>query len=200
MKNETSVTYFYILPFSGEKGNKPLISTFFFLIYLVGVLINSSIITVIYLEVQLHKPMYLFICNLSIVDIFFTSVTIPKLLHRLLSENHFVSFSQCYAQLYFLSVVATGEQILLFIMAYDRYVAICLPLHYHRILNQRNCTLITIGIWAAAFLNALTYMILAMNMTLCNSNVIHQLFCDHKSLTKTTCTGTEMFFVVTDDV
>ncbi|XP_073414836.1 olfactory receptor 1f45-like [Dendrobates tinctorius] len=195
--NETSVRYFHILPFSGETRNKPLICTFFLLIYLVGVLINSSIITVIYMEVQLHKPMYLFICNLSIVDIFYTSVTAPKLLHMLLSGNHIVSFSQCYAQLYFLLAVATAEDILLFIMAYDRYVAICLPLHYHQILSWRNCLLIIIGIWAAAVLNSLIFVISAMNMSSCHSNVIHQFFCDFKSLTKTTCTGTLMFFVVT---
>ncbi|KAG9467062.1 hypothetical protein GDO78_015684 [Eleutherodactylus coqui] len=196
MTNETSVKYFYILPFSGETRNKPFISTFFFLIYLVGVLINSSIITVICLEVQLHKPMYLFICNLSIVDIFFTSVTVPKLLHMLLSGNHMVSFSQCYTQLYFFFAVATAEDILLFIMAYDRYIAICIPLHYHQILSQRNCTLITIGIWAAAFLNSLVFVVSALNMSTCHSNIIHQFFCDIKSLTKTTCTGTEMFFVI----
>ncbi|XP_073516763.1 olfactory receptor 5B21-like [Phyllobates terribilis] len=197
MKNETSVKYFYILPFFQETGNTPFISAFFFVIYLVGVLINSSIITVICLTVQLHKPMYLFICNLSIVDIFFTSVTVPKLLHMLLSGDHIVSFSQCYAQLYCFSVVATAEDILLFIMAYDRYVAICRPLHYHRILRRRNCTLITIGIWAAAFLNSSLFVTLALNMSSCHSNVIHQYFCDIKSLTKTTCTSTQIFFVVT---
>ncbi|XP_073414835.1 olfactory receptor 1G1-like [Dendrobates tinctorius] len=197
MTNETSVKYFYILPFSGETRNKPLISTIFFLIYLFGVLINSAIITVICLEVQLHKPLYLFICNLSIVDIFYTSVTAPKLLHMLLSGNHIVSFSQCYTQLYFLLAVTTAEEILLFIMAYDRYVAICLPLHYHQILSRRNCLLITIGIWAAAVLNSLIFVISAMNMSSCQSNLIHQFFCDLKSLTKTTCTGTLMFFVVT---
>ncbi|XP_073414833.1 olfactory receptor 1f45-like [Dendrobates tinctorius] len=197
MENETSITYFYILPFSGQTRNKPLIFTFFFLMYLVGVHINSAIITVMCLKVHLHKPMYLFICNLSIVDIFYTSVTVPKLLHMLLSGNHFISFSQCYTQLYFVSAVATAESILLFIMAYDRYVAICLPLHYHQILSWRNCTLITIGIWAATFLNSLIFVISAMNMSSCHSNVIHQFFCDAKSLTKTTCMATQIFFGVT---
>ncbi|XP_075687719.1 olfactory receptor 1G1-like [Rhinoderma darwinii] len=197
MKNETSVKYFYILPFSEETKNNPLISTFFFLIYVVGVLVNSSIIAVICLEVQLHKPMYLFICNLSIVDIFYTSVTVPKLLHMLLSGNYIVSFSQCYTQLYFFIVVASAEDILLFIMAYDRYVAICIPLYYHRILSRRNCTLITFGIWASAVLNALLYIISALNMSSCHSNIIHQFFCDIKSLTKINCTTTRMFFVVT---
>ncbi|XP_073414843.1 olfactory receptor 1A1-like [Dendrobates tinctorius] len=196
MKNQTSVKYFYLLPSFGESNNKPFISTLFFIIYLVGVLINSSVITVICLEVQLHKPMYLFICNLSIVDIFYTSVTIPKLLHMLLSGNHIVSFSQCYTQLYFFLVVATAEEILLFIMAYDRYVAICRPLHYHRILSQRNCTLITIGIWAAAFVNSLIFVISILYMSSCHSNIIHQFFCDIKSLTITSCTTMQMFFVL----
>ncbi|KAG9464538.1 hypothetical protein GDO78_019790, partial [Eleutherodactylus coqui] len=196
MKNETSENFFYILPFSEETKHKSLISIFFCLMYLIGVLINSSIITVICLEVQLHKPMYLFICNLSIVDIFFTSISVPKLLHILLSGNHIVSFSQCYTQLYFFIIVGTAEEILLFIMAYDRYVAICIPLHYHQILSQRNCILITFGIWAAAFLNSFLLVGSILNMTSCHSNIIHQIFCDLKSLTRTICTGTTMFFIL----
>ncbi|KAG8546442.1 hypothetical protein GDO81_018905, partial [Engystomops pustulosus] len=192
--NETS--YFYILPFPGETRSKPFITAFFFLIYVVGVLINSSIITVICLEVQLHKPMYLFICNLSIVDILFTSVTVPKLLHMLLSGYHIVSSAQCYTQLSFFFVNLSMEDTLLFVMAYDRYVAICKPLHYHQILNRRNCSLITVGIWAFAFLNSIMFVSLLINMSSCHSNVIHQFFCDLKSLTKTTCTTTQIFFVV----
>ncbi|KAG9467061.1 hypothetical protein GDO78_015683, partial [Eleutherodactylus coqui] len=197
MKNETSVKYFYILPFSEDTMKKPFISIFFFLIYFIGVLVNSSIITVICLEVQLHKPMYLFICNLSIVDIFYTSVTVPKLLHMLLSGDYIVSFSQCYTQWYFFSAAASAEGILLFIMAYDRYVAICIPLHYHFILSQRNCILITFGIWTAAFLNSLLLVVSAFNMTSCHSNIIHQFFCDAKSLTKATCASIEIFFLIT---
>ncbi|KAG9465593.1 hypothetical protein GDO78_018043 [Eleutherodactylus coqui] len=192
VKNKTSIKYFYMLLFSGDTEYKPLISIFFFFIYSVGVLVNSSIITAIYLNIQLHKPMYLFISNLSIVDIFFTSVTVPKLLHMLLSGDHIVSFSQCYTQTYFFMSMGRAEDILLFIMAYDRYVAICIPLHYHQILNQRNCILITIGTWAAAFLNSLLFVVPTL-MSSCHSNIIHQLFCDIKSLTKTTCTTTTMF-------
>ncbi|KAG9464023.1 hypothetical protein GDO78_020636 [Eleutherodactylus coqui] len=197
MKNETSVQYFYMLPFSGYTNTRPLVFFPFFLIYLVGVLVNFLIITVIYLEVQLHKPMYLFISNLSIIDIFYTSVTVPKFLHMLLSGNHIVSFSQCYTQFYFFLSVGTAEGILLFIMAYDRYVAICIPLHYHQILNHRNCTLITIGIWTTAFLNSLFYIATALKMSSCHSNIIHLFFCDIKSLTRTTCTTTQLFFIVT---
>ncbi|KAG8551001.1 hypothetical protein GDO81_023930, partial [Engystomops pustulosus] len=186
-----------MLPFSGETRSKPFITAFFLLIYVVGVLINSSIITVICLEVQLHKPMYLFICHLSIVDILYTSVLVPKLLHMLLSGNHIVSFSQCYTQLYFFSSVATAEQILLFVLAYDRYVAICLPLHYHQILSYRNCSLITIGIWTVAFLNSVMFVTSVLNMSSCHSNVIHQFFCDPKSLTKTICRTSQLFIVVT---
>ncbi|KAG9467021.1 hypothetical protein GDO78_015762 [Eleutherodactylus coqui] len=193
VKNETSIKYFYMLTFSGETRYKPFISIFFFWIYLVGVFVNSFIITIICLEVQLHKPMYLFICNLSILDIFYTSVTVPKLLHMLLSGDHIISFSQCYTQLYFFLAVGGAEGILLFIMAYDRYVAICIPLHYHQILNHRNCILIIIGIWAVAFLNSLLFVVLALKMSSCHSNIIHQFFCDAKSLTRTTCTTTQLF-------
>ncbi|KAG8548949.1 hypothetical protein GDO81_023403, partial [Engystomops pustulosus] len=196
MKNETSFRYFYLLPFSGETRSTPFITAFFFLIYVVGVLINSSIITVICLEVQLHKPMYLFICNLSIVDIFYTSVTVPKLLHMLLSGNHMVSSAQCYTQFYCYVAVGTAEQMVLFTMAYDQYVAICDPLHYHSILNQRKCILITSGIWAAAFLNSLMFLTLVLYMSSCHSNIIHQFYCDAKSLTQITCTTTKLFIIV----
>ncbi|KAG9462729.1 hypothetical protein GDO78_023244 [Eleutherodactylus coqui] len=196
MKNGTSARYFYILPFSGETKNKPLISTFYFLIYLVGVLVNSAMITAIFLEIQLHKPMYLFICNLSIVDIFYTTVIVPKLLHMLLSGDHIISFSQCYTQLYFFTIVASVEGILLFIMAYDRYVAICVPLHYHQILSWRNCTIITFGIWAAAFLSSSLFVVSILKMSSCHSNIIHHIFCDANSLTKITCIVTNLFFVI----
>ncbi|XP_075141429.1 olfactory receptor 1496-like [Leptodactylus fuscus] len=196
MKNETSVQYFYLLPFAGEMKMKPLISAFFFLIYVVGVLFNSSIITVIYLDIQLHKPMYLFFCNLSIIDIFCTSVTVPKLLYMLLSGDHIVSFAQCYTQLYIFAILGVAEDILLFVMAYDRYVAICLPLHYHRILSHRNCILISFGIWGAASLNSSLFILSALYKSSCHSNIIHQFFCDAKSLTKTTCTTTQIFFIL----
>ncbi|KAG8547364.1 hypothetical protein GDO81_028503 [Engystomops pustulosus] len=196
MKNETSVKYFYILPFSGETRSKPFITAFFFLIYVVGVLINSSIITVICLEVQLHKPMYLFICNLSIVDILFTSVTVPKLLHMLLSGNQIVSFSQCYTQLFFFFLVGAAEDILLFVMAFDRYVAICNPLHYHEILSHLNCTLITVAIWVVGIFNSLSFLTLVLYMSSCHSNIIHQFYCDPKSLTQITCTTSNMFIIV----
>ncbi|KAG9465592.1 hypothetical protein GDO78_018042 [Eleutherodactylus coqui] len=99
--------------------------------------------------------------------------------------------------MYFFISVGTAEDILLFIMAYDRYVAICIPLHYHQILNPRNCTLITIGIWVAAFLNSLLFVVSALNMSSCHSNIIHQFFCDIKSLTRTTCATTQMFSEIT---
>ncbi|KAG8550981.1 hypothetical protein GDO81_023910, partial [Engystomops pustulosus] len=197
MTNETFIKYFYILPFSGETRSKPFITAFFFLIYVVGVLINSSIITVICLEVQLHKPMYLFICNLSIVDIFYTSVTVPKLLHMLLSGNHLVSSAQCYTQFYFFFTVSVAEEILLFVMAYDRYVAICKPLHYIRILSRRNCSLITVGIWVIAVFSTLLYVTSVLYMTSCHSNLIHQFFCDIKSLTRISCTGSGIFLIIT---
>ncbi|KAG8558230.1 hypothetical protein GDO81_016919, partial [Engystomops pustulosus] len=140
--------------------------------------------------------MYLFICNLSIVDIFYTSVMVPKLLHMLLSGNHIVSSTQCYTQLSFFVTVGGAEEILLFVMAYDRFFAICNPLHYYRIMSVRNCTLIIIGIWAVAFINSSLFLTFVLYMSSCHSNIIHQFFCDAKSLTQITCTTTQLFNVV----
>ncbi|KAG8546757.1 hypothetical protein GDO81_029886 [Engystomops pustulosus] len=92
--------------------------------------------------------------------------------------------------------VAAAEDLLLFVMAYDRYVDIFNPLHYHRIMSQTNCTLITIGIWAAALLNSLMFLLSALYMSSCNSNLIHQFYCDVKSLTKTICIGRDILVLL----
>ncbi|XP_040211511.1 olfactory receptor 1L4-like, partial [Rana temporaria] len=158
--------------------------------------INIIIITVIYNDDRLHTPMYLFLCNLSIVDICFTTVTVPKLLHMLLTDNNTISFTQCFTQFCFYFLFGTTEDILLFIMAYDRYVAICKPLHYHLILGRKKCLMLIVGTWVSACTNSLLITKAASAMSFFHSKVIHHVFCDIKALTKISCTGTEMFFML----
>ncbi|XP_073491277.1 olfactory receptor 1-like [Aquarana catesbeiana] len=165
-------------------------------LYFTCLLVNIIIITVIYIDDHLHTPMYLFLCNLSIVDICFTTVTVPKLLHMLLTDNNTISFTQCFTQFYFYLLFGTSEDILLFMMAYDRYVAICKPLHYHQILGRKNSLMLIAVTWISASINSLLIIKATLTMSFCHLKVIHQLFCDIKALIKISCAGTEMFFML----
>ncbi|XP_040214362.1 olfactory receptor 1G1-like, partial [Rana temporaria] len=189
---------FYILPFFMTADKKLFIFNivFFFLIYLFGILVNLVIITVICLDFQLHTPMYLFICNLSIIDTCYTTVNIPKLLYILLSGNNTISFTKCFIQMYFFFIADSVEIMIIFIMAYDRYVAICHPLHYHRILNKKICILLTMVIWISGCLNSSLLTSSILKMLFCSSFNIHQIFCDAKALINIACGGTEMFYII----
>nr|DBA19192.1 TPA: hypothetical protein GDO54_015059 [Pyxicephalus adspersus] len=198
MESNTSMLEFYILPFFVNSGNKLFIfnTVFFFVIYLIAIFINLTIITVICLDLHLHTPMYLFICNLSIIDICYTTIIVPQLLFILLSENNTISYIQCNIQIYFFFLADSAEITVLFIMAYDRYIAICHPLHYHYILNKKICILLTMVIWICGCLNSSLFICSILQMTFCSSFTIHQFFCDAKALINISCGGTKMFYIV----
>ncbi|KAM5151744.1 olfactory receptor 1-like [Mantella aurantiaca] len=114
----------------------------------------------------------------------------------LLSDRNAVSFTQCFAQLYFYGGCASTEDILLFTMAYDRYVAICKPLHYHSVFSGENCVRLLVAIWVSGYFNSLLFTITASNMSFCESTTVEQYFCDPKALLKISCTGTQLFYIV----
>ncbi|XP_077306150.1 olfactory receptor 1M1-like [Lithobates pipiens] len=194
----TSTLDVHILPFYIKTDRKLLIfsTVYFFFIYLIGMMMNTVIISVICLDLHLHTPMYLFLCNLSVVDISFTTVTIPKLLYILLSGNNSVPFTQCFIQMYFMLLADSAEAIVLFIMAYDRYVAICHPLHYHRILKKKICILLITAIWIGGNINSSLITSSFLRIIFCSSVTIHQFFCDAKALINISCGGTDMYYIV----
>ncbi|KAM5151757.1 olfactory receptor 8D1-like [Mantella aurantiaca] len=198
MESNTSRLEFLILPFFMKADNKLFIlsTVFFSLIYVIGILVNFIIITVICLDLHLHTPMYLFLCNLSIIDMCYTTVTVPKLLYILFSGNNTVSSTQCFIQMYFVFLAATTEDTTLFIMAYDRYVAICHPLNYHRILNKKICNLLVMVAWISGCLNSFLFASSILKIVFCSSITIHQFFCDAKALINISCSNTEMFYIV----
>ncbi|XP_063788946.1 olfactory receptor 2T10-like [Pseudophryne corroboree] len=161
-----------------------------------GVLINALIITVIHIDAQLHTPMYLFLCNLALVDICYTTTIVPNLLYMLLSGDNTVSITQCFTQMYFYLLADSSEIYLIFIMAYDRYVAICDPLHYHSILNRKLCLVLASGTWISGSLNAFVLSIPASHMSYCHSRTIHQFFCDAKALINISCAGSDDLYIV----
>ncbi|XP_075175926.1 olfactory receptor 1L1-like [Anomaloglossus baeobatrachus] len=194
MENKTAPKYFQIIPFYSKSEDTPYIFITLLTVYLMGLLINIVIIVVIYTDRRLHSPMYLFLINLSIIDIFFPTVIIPKVLYMLFTGIQTVSITQCFTQFYFYVLFGTTEDTLLFVMAYDRYVAICRPLHYHQLLSRRTCLGLVVTIWSSACLNSILITTQAFKITFCSANKIHHLFCDFKALFKISCGGLENFF------
>ncbi|XP_072273071.1 olfactory receptor 8D1-like [Pyxicephalus adspersus] len=198
MESNKSMLEFHILPFFVNAGNNLFIfsTVFFFLIYLIGFLANLIIITVICLDLHLHTPMYLFLCNLSIIDICYTTIIIPKLLFILFSGNNTIFFVECFTQIYFFFLADITEITVIFIMAFDRYVAICHPLDYHSILNKKICILLIMVAWICGCLNSSFFTISILKLVFCSTFTIHQFFCDAKALINISCAGTEMFYIV----
>ncbi|KAE8619460.1 hypothetical protein XENTR_v10009793 [Xenopus tropicalis] len=131
--------------------------------------------------------MYFFLCNLSCVDIIFTTITLPKLLDILLFGNNSMSAMQCYSQMYFYMCVACTEDTLLSFMAYDRYVAICRPLHYHQMMNKKKYVLLIVTTWIAGCFNSLFLTLWVSQLTLCNPGKLYHFFCDVKAVLKISC-------------
>ncbi|XP_072273070.1 olfactory receptor 2L3-like [Pyxicephalus adspersus] len=198
MEGNTSMLEFRILPFFVNVGNNLFVFTivFFLLIYLIGIFINLTIITVICLDLHLHTPMYLFLCNLSIIDLCYTTIIVPKLLYILLSGNDTISFTQCFIQMYLFFLADSAEVMVILTMAYDRYVAICHPLDYHRILNKKMCVLLTMLTWISGCINSSLFTSSILKMVFCSYVTIHQFFCDAKALINISCGGTKMFYIV----
>ncbi|OCT90090.1 olfactory receptor-like protein OLF3 [Xenopus laevis] len=201
MANQTISKEFYLYAFFSNGENQPPLSIVFLFIYLVGVTENLFILTVIYNDVQLHTPMYFFLCNLAFVDISLPTTILPKLIDILFSGNNLITFIQCFTQMYFFVVLAGIEVIVLSSMAYDRYVAICKPLSYHLIMNRRVCVLLIIWTWISGFVNSSLFTNLASKMPFCQTNKINHVFCDVKALAEISCDVTKIsIFIYVENV
>uniref|UniRef100_A0A6P8PYZ5 Olfactory receptor n=1 Tax=Geotrypetes seraphini TaxID=260995 RepID=A0A6P8PYZ5_GEOSA len=192
LRNQTTMLEFILLGLTEHEELRSLLILAFLVMYMMNLLGNGTIISVIAGNSQLHTPMYFFLCNLSFVDMCFSSVTVPKLLSNLFSDSKTISFSQCITQLYFFIVFAGSECILLSIMAYDRYVAICNPLHYVTIMNKKVCLSMSVASWTISFLHALLHTLLVYRLTFCKSNEIQHFFCDLTPLLQLSCTDTSI--------
>ncbi|XP_018427777.1 PREDICTED: olfactory receptor 13C9-like [Nanorana parkeri] len=188
MENQTFFTQFYLTSFPVYPETLPYFFLIFFILYLVGVLANFVIIKVTVQENNLHTPMYFFLCNLSTVDICYITVTLPKLMDILLTRKHSITFIQCFTQLFFFLFLASTEITLLSSMAFDRYVAICRPLHYQTTMSKRNCIIILAGTWLSGFGNSTCVTLYVSGLTFCHSNAIEQFYCEIKALAKIACT------------
>ncbi|XP_075199970.1 olfactory receptor 1G1-like [Anomaloglossus baeobatrachus] len=187
MENVTHVIEFYIIPFSTVVGQKIFLFPTFLVLYLICLMWNMLIFVTLFMDLHLQKPMYFFLRNLSFVDVLYISVVLPKLMDIILTGNNRVSFIACFTQLYFFAAFACTEIWLLTMMSYDRYAAICFPLHYVLIMEKKKCGLLVAGSWLSGFCNSLFVTIFASHLSFCSSTYIKQIFCDIKTLTKISC-------------
>ncbi|OCT68910.1 hypothetical protein XELAEV_18040218mg [Xenopus laevis] len=151
---------------------------------------NVLIITIICLDPVLQTPMYFFLCNLALLDISYSSVTQPKFLSMLLTNDTGISFNQCILQLYVFLSLASTEILSLTTMAYDRYVAICNPLHYFMLMSKKMCVLLTIMCWLVGFLDPMAHTVCISQLNFCRSNIINHFYCDVSVLLNLSCDNT----------
>ncbi|XP_018427779.1 PREDICTED: olfactory receptor 5B21-like [Nanorana parkeri] len=196
MENKTLQIDFYITAFPTNWGQLFLLFVTFLLLYLIALIWNMVIVLVTFLDHHLQKPMYFFLCNLSSVDVLYVSVALPKLLDIINTGNNKVSFTACYTQMYFFTSLACTEICLLTTMSYDRYTAICRPLHYTLIMHKRMCHLLVAGCWVFGFSNSLFITIFTSRLTFCGSTKLNQFFCEIKTLTKLSCGAKNKFKAV----
>ncbi|KAG8435702.1 hypothetical protein GDO86_013585 [Hymenochirus boettgeri] len=188
--NQSQLVIFTVQCFAEKEDFQVLFFILFLLIYLIIILGNSTVFTTITLSPKLHTPMYMFLGNLSFLDISYTSTTFPKLLHMVYTQQKTISFTGCITQLYFFMALACTECLLLAVMAYDRYVAICHPLHYTVLMSHEHCARLITVVWAVAFLDIEPITSVVANLSFCSSHHIDHFFCDLIPLLKITCSDT----------
>ncbi|XP_009985012.1 PREDICTED: olfactory receptor 14A16-like, partial [Tauraco erythrolophus] len=187
MSNGSSVTEFLLLAFTDTRELQLLTFWLFLGIYLAALLGNGLIITTIACDHHLHTPMYFFLLNLSLLDLGSMSTTVPKSMVNSLWNTRDISYLGCSAQLFFFLFLIVAEYFLLTVMAYDRYVAICKPLHYGTLLGSRACVHMAAAAWASGFLNSLLHTASTFSLPLCHGNALDQFFCEIPQILKLSC-------------
>ncbi|CAI9580679.1 unnamed protein product [Staurois parvus] len=199
-ENQTLVSVFVVVGLSEDTEPQLFLFLVFLCIYLITVIGNLLILSVISSSHRLHTPMYFFLANLSIIDIIFSSVTVPKLLFILATARKTISFSGCVTQLSFFQFFVVAECYLLAVMAYDRYVAICFPLNYMLIISKEVRIRMVIACWACGLVNSLTQAISILHLNFCGPNKVDHFFCDVTPLFKLSCSdprlGEAVFLIV----
>ncbi|XP_059570061.1 olfactory receptor 2G3-like [Alligator mississippiensis] len=188
--NQSAVDEFILLGVSDQPWLELLLFVFILICYILTLLGNVTIIVVSRLDPRLHTPMYFFLSNLSFLDLCYTTCLSPLLLVTLLSTRKSISWAGCMVQLFIALALATSECMLLAVMAYDRYAAVCHPLRYMTIMSRPLCLLVATGSWLSGLVNSLAQTVLTMQLPLCGQNHIDHFFCDQPGLFKLACVDT----------
>ncbi|NWU73831.1 O14J1 protein, partial [Pterocles burchelli] len=187
MSNSSSITVFLLLAFADTRELQLLHFWLFLGFYLAALLGNGLIITAIACDHHLHTPMYFFLFTLAVLDLGSISTIVPKAMANTLWDTRAISYTGCAAQLFFFLFMVLGECSLLTVMAYDRYVAICKPLHYGTLLGSRACVHMAAAAWGSGFLNALLHTANTFSLPLCKGNAVDQFFCEVPQILKLSC-------------
>ncbi|KAG8539303.1 hypothetical protein GDO81_007226 [Engystomops pustulosus] len=196
MKNQTSITSVLLMSLSDDQKTIHVLFIFFLLIYLMTVFSNFLIILLVVTCAHLHTPMYFFLGNLAFLDMSYSSVTGPSMLSHLITQHWSMSLSECIAQVFFVLYLAGSEVLLLSSMSYDRYVAICRPLHYSQLMSWCTCAKMASLVWSTPFLVCIIYMICLRRLTFCGPNLIQNFFCNLPHLFQISCTDPIINFLV----
>ncbi|XP_043451992.1 olfactory receptor 5K1-like [Prionailurus bengalensis] len=185
--NHSLTTEFILIGFTDHPELKSLLFVVFLTIYLITMVGNLGLVALIFTECRLHTPMYIFLGNLALMDSCCSCAITPKMLENFFSKDRMISLYECMAQFYFLCLAETTDCFLLAAMAYDRYVAICSPLHYHTMMSKKLCIQMTTGAYIAGNLHSVIHIGFLFRLTFCGSHQINHFFCDVLPLYRLSC-------------
>ncbi|KAM4882763.1 olfactory receptor 6C75-like [Thomomys bottae] len=192
MRNSTTVTEFILLGLTEDPRWQVVLFLFLLVTYMLSVAGNLTIIFLTLAHPHLHTPMYFFLRSFSFLEIAFTSTCIPRFLLTITTGDRSISYNDCMAQLFFVISLGVTEFYLLTAMSYDRYVAICKPLHYTTLMSSKVCSLLVFSCWLAGFLIVFPPVMLLIQLDFCASNIIDHFICDSSPLLQLSCTNTHL--------
>nr|XP_051696573.1 olfactory receptor 18-like [Oryctolagus cuniculus] len=187
MQNITRVSEFHLMGFSEDPELQPFLFVLFLSMYLITVIGNLLIILVIISDSHLHTPMYFFLCNLSLADVGFTSTTVPKVTVDIHTHSTIISYVGCLTQMSLFLICGCMDDLILTVMAYDRFVAICHPLHYQAIMNPSHCGFLVLASFMASLLDSLLHSLMVLQVTCFMDVEISNFFCDPFQLLSLAC-------------
>ncbi|XP_049740847.1 olfactory receptor 6C4-like [Elephas maximus indicus] len=190
MRNQTSVIEFILLGLTDDTELQAVLFLFLLLTYVLSIMGNLTIIILTLLDYRLQSPMYFFLRNFSFLEISFTSVFVPKMLVNIVTGDKTISFAGCFTQYFFAILLGATEFYLLATMSYDRYVAICRPLHYVTMMSRRLCIQLVLCSWFSGLLVVLVPHIMTLQLPFCGSNIINHYCCDYTVLLHLSCSDT----------
>ncbi|XP_034506124.1 olfactory receptor-like protein OLF4 [Ailuropoda melanoleuca] len=189
-RNNTGISKFILQGFSEDPELQPLVFGLFLSMYLITVCGNLLLILAVSSDSHLHTPMYFFLANLSFADICFTSTTVPKMLWNIQTQSKVITYEGCLSQMYFFLLFSGLDVYLLTVMAYDRFVAICHPLHYTVIMNPQLCGLLVLVTWIISLLHSLLESLMMLQLSFCTEVEIPHFFCELNQMIQLACSDT----------
>ena len=189
MRNHSAVTTFILLGLTNDPQLEILVFIFLFITYILSVIGNLTIISLIFVESHLKTAMYFFLQNFSFVEISFTTACVPPYLYIISSGDRTITVKACFSQIFFIVLFGATEFFLLAVMSYDRYMAICKPLHYVTIMNSRVCRNLILCCWLSGLLIIIPLLVLSLHLEFCDSDIDH-FYCDASPILKNSCSDT----------